>query len=116
MQQLHAQYGPVVRFGPNDLSFISPQAWKDIYGYQKGRKENYREKTFYFERHNGAGALTDAVDPTTHSTLRRALAPIFSERGIKEQEPMFQEYADSMIQTIRSRFFPSYSFCGIIRH
>jgi len=26
--KLHDRYGPVVRVGPNDLSFISPEAWQ----------------------------------------------------------------------------------------
>lgn len=32
MKQLHDQYGPVIRFGPTDLSYTSAQAWQDIHG------------------------------------------------------------------------------------
>lgn len=32
MKRLHDQYGPVVRFGPTDLSYTSAQAWQDIHG------------------------------------------------------------------------------------
>lgn len=32
MKSLHDQYGPVVRFGPTDLSYTSAQAWQDIHG------------------------------------------------------------------------------------
>jgi hypothetical protein len=34
LHNLHKTYGPVVRFSPNILSFIEPDAWKDIYGYK----------------------------------------------------------------------------------
>lgn len=32
MKKLHDQYGPVVRFGPTDLSYSTAQAWQDIHG------------------------------------------------------------------------------------
>lgn len=32
MKKLHDQYGPVVRFGPTDLSYATGQAWQDIHG------------------------------------------------------------------------------------
>lgn len=33
---LHRKYGPVVRLGPNTLSFSDPEALKTIYGLNKG--------------------------------------------------------------------------------
>ena len=35
-QKLHELYGDVVRLGPNNLSFASPAALKQIYGLNKG--------------------------------------------------------------------------------
>ena len=32
IQDLHARYGPVVRFGPNRVSFSQPEAVAEIYG------------------------------------------------------------------------------------
>lgn len=42
VERLHARYGPVVRIGPNDLSFNTPEAMAKIYqsGWPKG--EFYR--------------------------------------------------------------------------
>jgi hypothetical protein len=34
--ELHKKYGPVVRLGPNTLSFSDPDALKTIYGLNKG--------------------------------------------------------------------------------
>jgi hypothetical protein len=31
LQKLHQEYGAIVRLGPNQLSFITAEAWKDIY-------------------------------------------------------------------------------------
>lgn len=33
--QLHAQGQPIIRIGPNSLSFSSPKAIKDIYGHSE---------------------------------------------------------------------------------
>ena len=33
--ELHLKYGEVVRVSPNQLSFSSADAWKDIYGHKK---------------------------------------------------------------------------------
>lgn len=49
----HDKYGPVVRVGPTVLSFNSPQAWDDIYGFRQGglnmHKDPIRElRSHYF--------------------------------------------------------------------
>jgi hypothetical protein len=33
LRSFHEKYGEVVRFSPEMVSFITGQAWKDIYGY-----------------------------------------------------------------------------------
>ena len=35
-QKLHEQYGDVVRVAPDELSFASASAWKDIYATRSG--------------------------------------------------------------------------------
>lgn len=32
LHELHKQYGPVVRIAPDEISYISADAWKTIYG------------------------------------------------------------------------------------
>ncbi|KAL8847977.1 MAG: hypothetical protein Q9221_006993 [Calogaya cf. arnoldii] len=44
---LHDQYGPVVRISPNQLSFITAGAWKDIYGLKSDRTEFAKDPHFY---------------------------------------------------------------------
>lgn len=40
MNRLHQRYGPVVRYGPADLSYTAAGAWQDIHGLVKGQPEN----------------------------------------------------------------------------
>ncbi|KAH9900466.1 cytochrome P450 monooxygenase-like protein [Xylariomycetidae sp. FL2044] len=100
MRKLHGRYDPVVRFGPNDLSYSGAQAWKDIYGHRKGREENPRDPLFYPPSENGAPSVAD-LNAEEHAALRRLMAPAFSDRAVKAQEPMFRHFADLMVDTIR---------------
>ena len=51
----HEHLGPVVRTGPNELSFIGADAWEDIYGVQVGY-------FIHFVREKGSKIHTDWVD------------------------------------------------------
>ena len=54
MQKLHTEYGAVVRFGPNDLSYLDQDGdiWKEIHG-EKGRVEYSRPQEWIFKPFNG---------------------------------------------------------------
>lgn len=53
MHRLHTQYGPVLRFGPTDLSYTTAEAWKDIHGYGRGNSENGKAQEFSVQPVNG---------------------------------------------------------------
>ncbi|KAF7538061.1 hypothetical protein G7054_g3272 [Neopestalotiopsis clavispora] len=107
--KLHKQYGPVVRFAPDDLSYADGRAWKDIAGpgggAQKGggssrqqQKENPKEVGFHAPSCNGTPNLVTENDPERHAAIRRVFSPAFSERALKAQEPLFHKYADLMVR------------------
>jgi hypothetical protein len=37
--KLHRQYGPVVRVAPNEVSIVSPDLIKTVYGYTEGTRK-----------------------------------------------------------------------------
>lgn len=97
MNRLHKRYGPVVRYGPNDLSYTDGRAWKDIYTVPKGRKENGKEAQFYGPSNSGAPHIIIEKDSARHALVRRMFSPAFSEKALKAQEPLFQKYADMLV-------------------
>ncbi|KAI0411894.1 cytochrome P450 [Xylaria grammica] len=101
LAKLHSQYGPVVRFGPDDLSYTDAQAWRDICLVPKGKKENLKEVGFHAPSANGVPNIVCQNDLAHHARLRRALLPAFSERALKAQEPLLQKYADLAIAKAR---------------
>ncbi|KAK5637395.1 hypothetical protein RRF57_013107 [Xylaria bambusicola] len=94
---LHRKYGPVVRFGPDDLSYADGRAWKDICLVPKGKKENGKDTEFHAPSANGVPNIVCQNDIAHHTRLRRALLPAFSEKALKAQEPLLQKYANLVI-------------------
>lgn len=101
MSKLHREYGPVVRFGPDDLSYTDGRAWRDICLVPKGRKENGKEVKFHAPPANGVSNLIAQPDAVHHAAVRRVFAPAFSEKALTAQEPLLQKYADLMIARSR---------------
>ncbi|KAI0975079.1 cytochrome P450 [Xylaria arbuscula] len=97
LTKLHNQYGPVVRFGPDDVSYADGQAWRDICLVPKGKKENAKEVGFHAPSANGVPNIVCQNDIAHHARLRRAMLPAFSDKALKIQEPLFQKYVDLMI-------------------
>lgn len=102
--ELHEKYGPVVRIAPNEVTFISAKAWADIYGNRGGfplpTAEAYgtHEKDFF-----GALSLLWVGDATQHARHRKVITPAFSDKSLREQEPLISTYVDLLVQRLRER-------------
>ncbi|KAL1620763.1 hypothetical protein SLS56_009533 [Neofusicoccum ribis] len=99
IQSIHTQHGPAVRIGPDKLSYISAEAWRDIYAPASGaRRSNPKDRTHYVEEKYGILAVRDDA---AHARLRRIFAPAFADRSIRRQEPMVARYADRLVAAVR---------------
>lgn len=90
----HRKYGEVVRIGTNELSFISPAAWKDIYGH------GHAELRKYFPPNAVNPNQIIAADSSNHFRMRRAMLPAFSEKALAQQERLVRIYVDLFIQRL----------------
>lgn len=72
IKDLHDIYGPVVRIAPNELSFISPEAWDDIYS----DKTSALERGAIFYGVMGQNTIL-AADHDAHARMRKVLSPAF---------------------------------------
>ena len=92
-QDLHHRYGPVVRIAPRVLSFIgTPQTWKDIYGRKPAQGNVVKDPFFYVQRPGEAHDLIIAGE-ADHSRQRRVFSHAFSDKALKEQEPLLKRWA-----------------------
>lgn len=98
---LHKKYGPILRLGPNELAFNTPQAFRDIYGARVGGCFP-KDRSHYEPPANRVDHLVCAVDNATHARQRRLLAHAFSEKALRDQEGLIRGYVDTMISKLRS--------------
>jgi cytochrome P450 len=98
---LHQRYGEVVRVGPTGLSFINPEAWLDIYARKPGQGVFRKDELRYTKDLciNGAQEILTANE-ADHSRLRRVLAHAFSDKAIREQEPLVRKHVDVLMQQL----------------
>ncbi|KAK1751504.1 cytochrome P450 [Echria macrotheca] len=111
---LHDRYGEVVRIAPNQLSYISVGAWRDIYG-ARGTAESssstvptqmLKEELEFpgddFEFFAPAKPMI-SCDPHSHARHRRAVAPAFSERALRSFEPTIVRFTDDMLDRLEEK-------------
>ena len=101
---LHEQNGPVVRTAPNEISFTDPDAWKTIYGQRQSGYAKFKKNydTFHQNQSDLAHSLFIAGD-ADHLRMRKHLAHAFSDRALREQEPIIQGHIDTLIRNLRDQ-------------
>ena len=102
VKELHEIYGPVVRLGPNELSYIDGHAWHDIYGHHQGSKNFPKNPLWMAPAENGIHSILSAND-ADHSRYRRLLAHAFSERALIQQEDLLLSYVDLLVNRLRQQ-------------
>ncbi|KAL8666884.1 MAG: hypothetical protein Q9202_001124 [Teloschistes flavicans] len=96
---LHERYdSDVVRISPDELSFISASAWQDMYGSRQGRINPFTKDLGIYA---GVDNILTAND-ADHSRMRRLLSHAFSDKALRDQEPLVQTYVDNLMTGLRS--------------
>uniref|UniRef100_A0A0W0G9G3 Cytochrome P450 n=1 Tax=Moniliophthora roreri TaxID=221103 RepID=A0A0W0G9G3_MONRR len=98
LQELHEEYGPVVRVGYNELHFADPNAYADIYSSPtKLPKEPRLYATFELGLPPN---VFSTVDPKEHSVMKSMLGSFFSRQGVLKLEHVIQERVDKLISQL----------------
>ncbi|KAK0739073.1 cytochrome P450 [Apiosordaria backusii] len=86
--ELHRKYGPVVRLGPNTLSFADPEALKTIYGLNKGfvKSDFYVVQQSVVKGHS-LPSLFSTTDNDFHMQFRRCVNGAFAMSQLVQYEP-----------------------------
>ncbi|KAF9878113.1 hypothetical protein CkaCkLH20_04151 [Colletotrichum karsti] len=99
MERTHGKYGGVVRIAPNELSFATPQAYRDIYGHAVKGKQTFLKGAFYDFDGTSPG-IVSIISPQEHARQRRYLAHAFSAKALHDQEVVIHQYVDMFLDQI----------------
>ncbi|KAI8622846.1 putative cytochrome P450 monooxygenase [Xylariaceae sp. FL1651] len=103
VHQLHLKYGPVVRVAPNELSFVQAQAWKEIYGHRATGKPEFMKDPSTTFADDPAHPHILVAPGERHAKLRKLLSHAFSDKALREQESVINNYVMSLLKELRTR-------------
>lgn len=99
IKELHDQYGDVVRLGPNFLVYRTSTSRKAINGNRKhGQNPFVKDPEFIFNPPGGPNIFTE--NDENHSRIRRLLSHGFSDKSLRDQEPLIQYYVDLLLERL----------------
>lgn len=94
---MHAQYGPIVRIAPDEITTTSSAAWKEIYLSKPLMPKDPFNQT---PPMNGAESLFTAAG-NTHHRIRKTFINAFSDKALKDQSPIIESYSDLLVTRLR---------------
>ncbi|KAI9929328.1 hypothetical protein MW887_000796 [Aspergillus wentii] len=94
MKYWHARFGTVVRHGRDEVSFITADSWKDIYGHGHSQLPKVMSSAS-----NPADIIS--ANDADHTRFRKALSHAFSAKGLQAQEPLVIGYVDKLIERLK---------------
>lgn len=99
---LHETYdSEVVRISPNELSFCSANAYREIYGHKKPGLPVLKKDPVFYRSPLDEIEVVNATEPHDHVRMRKVFSHAFSDRALKLQEPLFHVYVDKLVSKIR---------------
>ncbi|CAJ0547479.1 Ff.00g042330.m01.CDS01 [Fusarium sp. VM40] len=102
LAKLHDQYGPVVRVGPEDVSFITAGAFKTIYGHKSSGGKDFPKDLRNYRQGRPVTNLITANQPD-HKRMRRLLSHAFSQKALHSQEGIMRHYVDLFMTQLTER-------------
>ena len=102
--QLLRKTGPVVRIGPNHLSFCDHSAVKTIYGFGSDTVPSMiKDPRFFTPEVDHSMNVINEIDKEEHSRMRRMMSAAFSTSNLFKQEDIFVRRTDELLKQIDDR-------------
>ncbi|KAK2023942.1 cytochrome P450 [Colletotrichum zoysiae] len=98
IHDLHAKYGPIVRYSPNEIDVSDPETCQRIHSV----KEGYLKSPFYTLLVTDASSVFNEVRPEVHRRFKRLLSHPMSESGLKAFFPRIDSKVRFAIESIRA--------------
>lgn len=100
---MHEKYGNIVRLALNEVSFIDARACKDIYG-QRADHKVFPKNPVWVPPPSGdrTPSILNASNDD-HFRIRRAWAYGFTDKALKDQEPLVKTHIDRLIRRLHEQ-------------
>ncbi|KAI0883156.1 cytochrome P450 [Annulohypoxylon maeteangense] len=95
----HRKYGDVVRISPNELSFGTIQAHRDIYSTPSKTKKPFPKCGIFYNNGDESNIFYE-LDPAEHARMRKTLAPGFTGVAMKTHEHIIHQYVDMFVHKV----------------
>ncbi|KDB21411.1 hypothetical protein H109_06659 [Trichophyton interdigitale MR816] len=102
-EKLHQIYGPVVRTAPDEVTFAHGDAYNDIFRVRQGHKQFLKQPVWWARQKGQPDSILSAISPESHARIRKILAPGFTTRALRAQEPLVQKYVNLLIQRMHDK-------------
>ncbi|KAI1248554.1 hypothetical protein MGN70_009753 [Eutypa lata] len=102
VEDILKKYGDVVRFAPNELVFVTPQALNDLYASHTKNLELFPKTQINNHGNDEHGGIIWEWDPLRHRQVAKQLSPAFSGRALKAKEPALHKYSDLFVERMKT--------------
>ncbi|GLA84866.1 hypothetical protein AtubIFM56815_009087 [Aspergillus tubingensis] len=101
VRNLHLAYGDTVRISPDQVSYSCADGWRDIYGHASATKKSTEKDMRFFGTTLNRTPDVIRAKAADHSRFRRNFSHAFSDKALREQQPLIAHYADLLIEKLR---------------
>lgn len=103
VRDIHLKYGSAVRITPDEISFAKAEAWPEIFQTRPGHLPFPKNPVWWSAQPGQPDSIISVKSTEDHTRIRRLLQHGFTERAVKDQEPILQHYAGMLIDRLRER-------------
>lgn len=101
VEKLHCKYGPAVRIAPDEVTFAHADAYPDIFQARSDSKPFLKDSVWWETQPGLPDTILSAINPEKHARIRRILAPGFTLRALRDQEPILHQYVNLLVDRLR---------------
>ncbi|KAE9367930.1 cytochrome P450 [Stipitochalara longipes BDJ] len=98
LPRLHELYGPLIRIGPNEVSFYSLDIYKAVHSIRSPFVKDPRVYGQFVQ--DAHPALFSITDPFEHSQRRRLMGQLFNQSKMGALEGMMTQYISTFVRAL----------------
>ncbi|CEI68061.1 unnamed protein product [Fusarium venenatum] len=100
LPKFHERLGPLIRIGPNEVSFYSRDTYETVHKVGSKFKKDPRVYGEFVQ--GGHPALFSITDPVEHAKRRRIMSQLFSRSKVPQLERLISHHVQRFVHKIRN--------------